>query len=75
MNCGHEDFQSSALPTELSRHVVKSLITFPAWYGQDENEFGKYFSKKMPLFRHFIVNVICQFKCVLLKGYDALVPP
>ncbi len=29
LNCGHEDFQSSALPTELSRHVVKSLITFP----------------------------------------------
>jgi hypothetical protein len=27
-NCGHEDFQSSALPTELSRHGSKNLITF-----------------------------------------------
>jgi hypothetical protein len=28
LNCGHEDFQSSALPTELSRHCLESLITF-----------------------------------------------
>ena len=27
-NCGHEDFQSSALPTELSRHCLECLITF-----------------------------------------------
>ena len=25
-NCGHEDFQSSALPTELSRHTLQATI-------------------------------------------------
>ncbi len=67
-NCGHIDFQSTALPTELSRHQIKEDADSLTFGSVRLFESRKHGSAMFPLTGSIINNV----KLILTGGADGI---
>ena len=71
-NQRHEDFQSSALPTELSGHLVydKKIITgFMIAYRLSECKENFEILRKINLFRAYWKIYFCKRGCIFFRKY------